>query len=135
MHVNLSGTAQNFSSSGGFSNYFRQPDYQKAAIAEYFCIANPPYPYYSEINVDVNTTKGLYNRIGRGYPDVSANGANFRAYTNGTDFMYYGASLASPLFASVLTLVCLRKSYNCSRSFLHRHSHRTGAQLTLYGIA
>jgi tripeptidyl-peptidase-1 len=110
LHVNLSGTAQNFSSAGGFSNYYPQPWYQQAAVARYFEIADPPYPYYSEFEVDVNTTTGLYNRIGRGYPDISANGANFRAYTNGTDDHWYGTSLASPLFASVLTLVCRSRS-------------------------
>jgi subtilase family serine protease len=35
----------------------------------------------------------------------SANGAQFRAYTNGTDFHYYGTSLAAPLWASVITLL------------------------------
>lgn len=107
MHVNLSGTAQNFSSSGGFSNYYGQPSWQKAAVATYLAENNPPYPYYEEFSVDVNTTTGVYNRIGRGYPDVSANGANFRAFTTGYDYHWYGSSLASPLFASVLTLVCL----------------------------
>lgn len=105
MHVNLGGTATNFSTSGGFSNYFPQPAYQKATVEKYFKKADLKYPYYSEFEVDVNTTKGLYNRIGRAYPDVSANGAKFRAYTDGLDYHWYGSSLASPLFASVLTLV------------------------------
>jgi tripeptidyl-peptidase-1 len=104
--MQLAGKGVNFTSSGGFSNYFPQPWYQKPAVAEYFAIANPPYPYYSEFGVDVNTTKGVYNRIGRGYPDISANGANYRAFTGGQDLWWYGTSLASPLFASVLTLVC-----------------------------
>jgi len=107
MHVNLTGTATNFTSSGGFSNYFPRPLYQNAAAEHYLDIADLKYPYYSEFNPNITTVKGLYNRIGRAYPDVSANGANFRAYTNGTDYHYYGTSLASPLFASVLTLVCI----------------------------
>lgn len=111
MHVNLGGTASNFSTSGGFSNYFPQPAYQFAAVEQYFQSANLSYPYYSEFEVDVNTTKGLYNRLGRAYPDVSANGAHFRAYMDGYDYHWYGSSLASPLFASVLTLV----------SFCHPH--------------
>ncbi|KAJ5745382.1 subtilisin-like protein [Penicillium odoratum] len=105
MHANLGGTAANFSTSGGFSNYFPQPAYQKATVEKYFKKADLSYPYYSEFEVDVNTTSGLYNRIGRAYPDVSANGARFRAYTDGYDYFYYGSSLASPLFASVLTLL------------------------------
>ncbi|KAJ5889925.1 subtilisin-like protein [Penicillium tannophilum] len=105
MHANLGGTAANFSTSGGFSNYFPQPAYQKATVEKYFKKANLTYPYYSEFEVDVNTTSGLYNRIGRAYPDVAANGARFRAYTDSYDYFYYGSSLASPLFASVLTLI------------------------------
>jgi tripeptidyl-peptidase-1 len=106
MHVDLGGTAANFSTAGGFSNYFPQPEYQKHAVEKYFKKADLAYPYYSELEVNVNTTKGLYNRIGRAYPDVAANGARFRAYTHGFDYHYYGSSLASPLFASVLNLVC-----------------------------
>ncbi|OQD85399.1 hypothetical protein PENANT_c010G10600 [Penicillium antarcticum] len=105
MHANLGGTAANFSSSGGFSNYFPRPDYQKATIAKYFEKAKLEYPYYSEMNVDLNTTTGLYNRIGRAYPDVAANGALFPAYAGGTKHHFYGASLSSPLFASVLSLI------------------------------
>jgi tripeptidyl-peptidase-1 len=105
MSDNLGGTAVNFSSSGGFSNYFPRPTYQDGHVETYFHRAHLTYPYYSELNVDFNTTTGIYNRIGRAYPDVSANGAHFPAYMNGTLFHFYGASLASPLFASVLTLV------------------------------
>lgn len=105
MHADLGGPAVNFSSSGGFSNYFARPDYQAQAVEEYFQRAKPSYPYYSELGVDFNETNGLYNRMGRAYPDVAANGANFRAYTDGFDYFFYGSSLAAPLFASVLTLV------------------------------
>ena len=105
MHVNLGGDASNFTSSGGFSNYFPQPEYQKAAVAKYFKKAKLSYPHYSELGVDVNTTKGLYNRIGRGYPDVAANGAHFSSYNGGKAVHFYGASLAAPLFASALNLV------------------------------
>lgn len=111
MHVNLGGSASNFSTAGGFSNYFPQPDYQKDAVNKYFQRAQLSYPYYSEFGVDVNTAQGVYNRIGRGYPDVAANGARFRAYTDGYDYFYFGSSLASPLFASVLNLVCIHARY------------------------
>lgn len=105
MHVNLTGSASNFTSAGGFSNYFPIPSYQKSAVEKYFKKANLSYPYYSEFEVNVNTTKGIYNRIGRGYPDIAANGAEFRAYTAGIDEHWYGSSLASPLFASVFNLI------------------------------
>lgn len=107
MQWNLGGTAVNFSSSGGFSNYFGRAWYQEAAVEDYFETAKPTYPYYSGINVDVNTTSGFYNRIGRAYPDVAANGAWFPSYLNGKFEHFFGSSLASPLFASVLTLVRL----------------------------
>lgn len=106
MQVNLGGTAVNFSSAGGFSNYFPQPSYQQAAVAEYFATAKLSYPYYSEFSVNVNTTKGLYNRIGRGYPDVASNGAYLPLYVQGELGYWFGTSLASPTFASILTLVC-----------------------------
>jgi tripeptidyl-peptidase-1 len=106
MADNLGGSAVNFSSSGGFSNYFPRPTYQDGHVETYFHRAHLTYPYYSELEVDFATTTGVYNRIGRGYPDVSANGAHYPAYLNGTAYHFYGASLASPLFASVLTLVC-----------------------------
>ncbi|KAG4030402.1 hypothetical protein MFRU_012g01380 [Monilinia fructicola] len=105
MHVNLGGSASNFTSAGGFSNYFPIPAYQSSAVAKYFKTARLTYPYYSELEVNVNTTKGIYNRIGRGYPDISANGAEFRAHLDGSDYHWYGSSLASPLFASVFTLI------------------------------
>jgi tripeptidyl-peptidase-1 len=114
MQVNLGGAAANFSSSGGFSNYFPQPSYQQAAVAQYFARHNPSYSYYSEFQVNLNTTKGLYNRIGRGYPDVASNGAYMPAYVNGELGQWFGTSLASPTFASILTLV---SSSNSCRVF------------------
>jgi len=116
MQVNLGGSAANFSSSGGFSNYFPQPDYQKKAVAQYFARHNPPYPYYSELHVDVNKTKGLYNRIGRAYPDVASNGAYMPTYVNGVLDLYFGTSLAAPTFASILTLVRCSGSYHLGKT-------------------
>jgi tripeptidyl-peptidase I len=48
MRVNLT-SAPYFASSGGFSNYFGQPSYQKSAVAEYFKKHDPGYPYYSQL--------------------------------------------------------------------------------------
>lgn len=105
MAVNLGGSAANFSSAGGFSNYYSQPSYQKSAVEHYFNVAKLDYPYYSELEVNVNTTKGIYNRIGRGYPDVSANGAYLLIYIDNTLYHEFGTSLGAPNFASVVTLV------------------------------
>ena len=75
-----------YSSGGGFSNIYPIPDYQTKAVANYFANYSPPYPYYSALSPDssevpnitaiVGNSNGIYNRIGRGIPDVSANGDN-----------------------------------------------------------
>ncbi|KAI9046921.1 hypothetical protein LZ554_008999 [Drepanopeziza brunnea f. sp. 'monogermtubi'] len=101
----LGGDAVNFSSAGGFSNYFSRPTYQDGHVQTYFHRAHLTYPYYSALNTNVQNTTGIYNRRGRAYPDVSANGARFPAYIDGALYHFYGASLSSPLFASVLTLL------------------------------
>lgn len=75
------------SSAGGFSNVYTIPDYQQSAVATFFQDHDPGYPYYSMVALNTsNITKqldpdylqgdtgGIYNRIGRGIPDVSANG-------------------------------------------------------------
>jgi tripeptidyl-peptidase-1 len=54
-------------SGGGFSNFFAIPDYQKQAVLTWF--AEHSLSYNSSV---FNNTKQT-----RGYPDVSANGANF----------------------------------------------------------
>lgn len=105
MHANLGGSATGFSSAGGFANYFGRPWYQELAVQHYFDTAKPKHPSYAGIGVDTNNTEGVYNRIGRGMPDVAANGAYFPSFHNGQPIHEFGSSLASPLFASVLTLV------------------------------
>lgn len=105
MSDNLGGDAANFSSSGGFSNYFSRPTYQDGHVQTYFHRAHLTYPYYSGLETDLSTTAGIYNRYGRGYPDVAANGAKFPAHTQGNVYHFYGASLSAPLFAGILTLV------------------------------
>jgi tripeptidyl-peptidase-1 len=79
----------NYSSGGGFSNVYPIPDYQQEAVATFFAEHNPPYPYYTGLVNDTGNIQtlpnvgalagasgGIYNRIGRGVPDVSANGDN-----------------------------------------------------------
>jgi tripeptidyl-peptidase-1 len=98
-----------FATGGGFSNYFTPPSYQAKAVAEYLS-ENLPFqelPYY-KINADatnIGQGGGLYNRLGRGYPDVSANGAFLLVYNNLTEFTFFGTSLSSPIFGAVITLL------------------------------
>lgn len=85
-----------FSSGGGFSNYFSRPSYQDAAVQTYLDNYAPNYPSYiyngNDIysgNSNIGQNGGIYNRAGRGFPDVSANGANvsFLPITNPCDTM------------------------------------------------
>jgi tripeptidyl-peptidase I len=48
---------------------------------------------------------GIYNRAGRGVPDVAANAANLATFNQGEFFHFYGTSLAAPIWASVITLI------------------------------
>ncbi|PKS09467.1 hypothetical protein jhhlp_004083 [Lomentospora prolificans] len=82
-------------SGGGFSNVFPMPDYQKKAVHGYF--HDSPSLYSSD----------RYNnsRVTRGYPDVSANGANFVTGVNGNFTLSYGSSASAPVFAAILTLI------------------------------
>lgn len=52
-------------SGGGFSNYFATPDYQADVVSSYVDSLGSEYA-------------GLYNKTGRGYPDVAAQGVNFQ---------------------------------------------------------
>ena len=65
------------------------------------------YPYYhaNASGTNYGAGGGIYNRAGRGYPDVSANGAYLNAYVAGDLGNWFGTSLAAPIFASVITLV------------------------------
>lgn len=83
------------------------PDYQKDAVAAYFADHDPGLPYYvANANAtNIGEGGGLYNRAGRGFPDIAANGAAFRAFNDGTEYHFYGTSLAAPLWAAVITLI------------------------------
>ncbi|KAI0922999.1 hypothetical protein AcV5_009837 [Taiwanofungus camphoratus] len=82
-------------SSGGWSNVFSMPDYQKIAVETY--LANYPPPYSSDI----------YNSTGksRAFPDLSANGANYVVALQGEFWLVYGTSCSSPVMASILSAV------------------------------
>lgn len=66
-----------FGSGGGFSNIYPIPSYQSSAVANFFATAPPPYASYSAFDVtDPGANGGLFNKIGRAYPDVSAVGVS-----------------------------------------------------------
>jgi tripeptidyl-peptidase-1 len=95
----------------GFSNYFSRPRYQDSAVHTYFSEHDPGYPYYNFNGIEdskngTNIGKGgLYNRKGRAFPDVSANGAGLQFFDTGVKQPIAGTSLSAPIWASMLTLI------------------------------
>ncbi|KDQ15077.1 hypothetical protein BOTBODRAFT_32062 [Botryobasidium botryosum FD-172 SS1] len=82
-------------SGGGFSNVFPIPDYQKGAVGKYFKDHKPSY------------TAQQYNnsQVTRGYPDISANGANYVVAIEGAFSLVYGTSASAPVVGSIFTLI------------------------------
>jgi tripeptidyl-peptidase-1 len=113
--------AVNYSSGGGFSNVYGVPSYQESAIKTYFDKHSPDHPYYSALapnasnpvllNITdlVGNTGGIYNRIGRGIPDVAANGDNIASYSGGEFGLTGGTSAATPIFAAIVGSRCYVK--------------------------
>ncbi|TGO42774.1 hypothetical protein BHYA_0005g00390 [Botrytis hyacinthi] len=97
-----------YSSGGGFSNVYGIPSYQKEAVASYFKNHNPSYPYYEATagsNISIGANGGIYNRAGRGIPDVSANGDNIATFLGGNFSLSGGTSASTPIFSSVINLI------------------------------
>lgn len=88
-------------SSGGFSFYFKQPWYQKAAISTYLSkyISPATKQYYSSNNYT--------NFAGRGFPDVAAHSLypDYLTVINGTASPNGGTSAASPVVAAIFALL------------------------------
>ncbi|KKY15785.1 putative tripeptidyl-peptidase 1 precursor [Diplodia seriata] len=81
-----------YSSGGGFSNYFARPAYQEEVVAKY-------------IEGLEGEFDGLYNKSGRAYPDIAAQGQYFAYFWNGTEGVISGTSASTPLHAGILALV------------------------------
>ncbi|KAK7031746.1 Tripeptidyl-peptidase sed3 [Favolaschia claudopus] len=80
-------------SSGGFSNYFPIPAYQAKDVAAYLAFID---------SLGTIPESGRFNRSGRGFPDVSAQGENFPIVLNGEFVTVEGTSCSSPTFASLV---------------------------------
>ncbi|PIL23444.1 hypothetical protein GSI_14755 [Ganoderma sinense ZZ0214-1] len=78
--------------SGGFSNIFAQPDYQKDAVAGYLKTLG-------------NTNQGLFNASGRAFPDVATQGVQFAINVAGQFQGVDGTSASSPTFAAIVSLL------------------------------
>ncbi|EGG07175.1 putative aorsin endoprotease precursor [Melampsora larici-populina 98AG31] len=82
-------------SGGGFSNLFKLPQYQSRVMKTYFKRHPPPYNH--------NTFNA--SRSTRGFPDISANGANYVVAVVGRFGLVYGTSASAPVVASILTMI------------------------------
>ncbi|KAF9474024.1 hypothetical protein BDN70DRAFT_816380 [Pholiota conissans] len=82
-------------SGGGFSNIFPMPSFQASDVKSF--LKNHPPPF----------TAGQFNNSGnaRGFPDISANGANYVIGIDGEFELVFGTSASSPVVGSIFTLV------------------------------
>jgi tripeptidyl-peptidase-1 len=95
-----------FGSGGGFSNFFGRQGYQQSTVQKYFRKADPEYPYYESIdNSSFADNGGIYNRIGRAYPDVSSVGDNIVIFWKGKPLLGGGTSASAPIFGAILTRI------------------------------
>ncbi|KAK2039243.1 aorsin [Colletotrichum somersetense] len=82
-------------SGGGFSNVFPLPDYQKQTMADYYSTNAPPY----------GADRFNNSRTVRGYPDISANGANYVTAVDGKFTLSFGTSASAPVVGSIINLL------------------------------
>ncbi|KAI0471592.1 peptidase S8/S53 domain-containing protein [Xylariaceae sp. FL0804] len=95
-----------FGSGGGFSNIFTVPDYQVDAVQGFYdSAAAPTYAYYYNGSFAAGGATGVYNRNGRGIPDVAANGDNIAVYVGGQLGTEGGTSASSPIFAALVNRI------------------------------
>ncbi|KAF8576122.1 subtilisin-like protein [Ramaria rubella] len=82
-------------SGGGFSNIFATPSYQKSHVQSF--LKNHPPPY----------SAAQFNNSGkaRGYPDLSANGANYVIAVEGQFSLVFGTSASAPVVGAMITAI------------------------------
>lgn len=67
---------------------------------------NPPFPSYSSLNGTIGANGGVYNRIGRAYPDIAAVGNNgAMIYRRDTETPASGTSMSTPIIAAIFTRI------------------------------
>ncbi|KAF7335731.1 Family S53 protease-like protein [Mycena venus] len=77
---------------GGFSNFFPTADYQTDAVSKF--LETIPTDFV-----------GMFNRSGRGYPDVATQGWNFEMVWENDTWLDGGTSASAPTFASIIALI------------------------------
>ncbi|KAI1812867.1 subtilisin-like protein [Poronia punctata] len=81
-----------FFSSGGFSDYWHRPIWQELAVRQYLHQIGDKFKPY-------------YNSKGRGFPDVSLQGVNYRVFDQGALHGYRGTSCSAPAFGGIVGLL------------------------------
>ncbi|TGJ88447.1 hypothetical protein E0Z10_g268 [Xylaria hypoxylon] len=97
-----------FRSGGGFSNIYDAPEWQRETVEKYISRANLSFEGYEGGGTNYSNAKagvGRFNRIGRAYPDVSANGDSFVISSGGELLRIGGTSASCPLWGSIITLI------------------------------
>ncbi|CEJ94487.1 hypothetical protein VHEMI10013 [[Torrubiella] hemipterigena] len=78
----------------------------KSAVEHFFAKHDPGYASFNiSDNVIPVPTEGVYNRIGRGFPDVAALGDNAVIVFKGGVRQIGGKSMSAPIFASIMNLI------------------------------
>lgn len=86
-------SGQSFTSGGGFSTYYFQPEWQTAAVDEYFIAA-------AAAN---HTPVDGYYRNNRGYPDLTFAGYNYAVVIGGNFYKVSGTSASAPAVAGLIS--------------------------------
>ncbi|KAI0398917.1 subtilisin-like protein [Xylaria palmicola] len=99
-----------FPSGGGFSNVFPRPPWQAGHVDGYVDTVGRTLPFasYSQFPRDGDFSRvgrGVYNRLGRAYPDVGAVGDRQLVLGGGDWYSIGGTSLSAPVWGAVLTLI------------------------------
>jgi tripeptidyl-peptidase-1 len=81
-----------FVAGGGFSNYFPRPSFQRVVVGDYVSSLGTLHD-------------GLYNKEGRGYPDISVRAYHYIVNFNGTSTIFDGTSASAPAAAAIFALI------------------------------
>ena len=84
-----------FGSGGGFSNVFPRQKWQNRAVGKYL----------SNVGEKLGYAQSVFNRSGRGVPDVAANGFPTAVVIDGNFTLSGGTSASTPIFAAMVAAV------------------------------
>ncbi|KAH9169967.1 subtilisin-like protein [Lactarius sanguifluus] len=79
-------------SGGGFSEYFVRPSYQQQAVSTFLDNLGQQY-------------SGLYNPLGRGIPDISAQARMIPFFHKGREELAGGTSFSAPIVSGIISLL------------------------------